>query len=373
MLYDHPNPPESRQILLNEMCLILIHRVPEDKGALRRVIESLLSIFALLWCSHANSQCVNSIVPTCDVYQKCFAKTCNCKVSPDEYFIAFGASYCKAFLENPNFSPEGKKWRDSTLRCLQEAIVPALPNTTGGTCDCGAAKRYALSTHVACYTQQSSSVCSLPGADVLNIAGTILADKSFKKLIQDKDDALRQALATTEICSGTAPDPVVRSIWMSFRSALTALSITISNPAVINASFSTFHQASQRTASVIDDRMSAMGFLGGLTTNTSRTLYMDLLRAYGIAEMRFGLSCFDQGCGVLTKAVIGKRKPASKNVILDLGVVAIGRDSMDAFAKAVTSNGLEAPLTGTHSAYEIDKTNSYYFWTTKGGIYIYPY
>lgn len=334
-------------------------------------IATLLIAWAV-WSAPAAAQCINTMKPSCGVYQTCFAQACNCSTSPDEYFVAFGASYCKAFLEQSEFSENGVKWRDSTLRCLQEAIVPALPSVVGGACNCNAAKQYALSTHVACYTQPSASVCDLPIADISKVAATILADGPFKQLLKDKQGALAQALATVEVCVSTAKDPASRTSWQALRLALATLSAAASNESHIKATFSTYHEASQRTAGEIDSRLSSSGF-AGTTTNTSRSLYMDLLRAFGMAQIKFGHSCFDLGCGVLVKATVGKRKPGAKDSVLDVGVLAIGKDPSDAFARSVTSSGLEAPLVASQSAHQVEKGKSYYFWTTKGGITIYPY
>jgi len=339
---------------------------------MRRFVKICFIFFCFLYAARVGAQCINSITPSCDVYQNCFSKACNCSNSPDEYFVTFGSSYCKAFMAQSDFSLAGKKWRDSTLRCLQEGIVPALPNSNGGKCDCGAAKKYALSTHVACYTNPEASVCSLPGTDVMKIATTILSDGPFKNLLKDKEDALHQALSVIDICASSAPDQGSRTIWSALRIALVSLSRNFSNPIVVNASFSTFQEASDRTVGEVESRLGSVGF-NGAATNTSRSLKMDILRAFGSAQAKYGYSCFDLGCGVLIKAVIGKTKKGVKDSILDLGVLAVGKNVTDAFAHAVAINGLEAPLNKAEQAIEIDKAKSYYFWTAKGGISVFNY
>jgi hypothetical protein len=63
-------------------------------------------------------------------------------------------------------SNQGKNWRDSTLRCLQERIVPELPaDGQADSCDCQSIQIKAFDIHVACYTQNGASICDLPAAD----------------------------------------------------------------------------------------------------------------------------------------------------------------------------------------------------------------
>nr|GFC73449.1 hypothetical protein [Tanacetum cinerariifolium] len=97
--------------------------------------------------SNAQADCQNSTSPSCEVYESCFAKYCNCKQREDEYFETYGAKYCKAFLGNINFSDAGTKWRDSTLRCLQESIVPRLDLEHPDACNCKAIKDFAYESH----------------------------------------------------------------------------------------------------------------------------------------------------------------------------------------------------------------------------------
>src|SRR5436309_1041028 len=85
----------------------------------------LLVVANLFAVPSASAQCSNSIKPSCGVYATCFAKYCPCNGS-DEYFLTYGKKYCEKFLGLATFSAEGVKWRDKTLVCLQEAIVPRL-------------------------------------------------------------------------------------------------------------------------------------------------------------------------------------------------------------------------------------------------------
>ena len=61
--------------------------------------------------------------PSCDVYTLCFATYCPC-TGADEDFRTYGKKYCECFLGLNTVSAAGVKWRDETLVCLEEAIVP---------------------------------------------------------------------------------------------------------------------------------------------------------------------------------------------------------------------------------------------------------
>lgn len=148
-------------------------------------IFCVLAVFAL----PAKAQCVNSDMPSCSVYTSCFSKLCSCKNSPFEYFESYGKKYCEVFLDNSKLSDKGRLWRDSTLRCLQEEIVRALPPVSSlGSCDCKQMQVKAFDTHVACYTQASASICDLPLSDWIQISSSSdavrhLADQKGRKQI----------------------------------------------------------------------------------------------------------------------------------------------------------------------------------------------
>lgn len=146
---------------------------------------------ALLGCTPllALAQCLNTATPTCGVYQTCFADRCDCRSSPNEYFVKYGKKYCEVFLNLPTLSAAGKKWRDSTLRCLQETIVPLLPaDGQASTCNCDSMQIKAFDSHVMCYTKKGSSICNLPASDWLEIAKavgpvSVLSDAKGRKQI----------------------------------------------------------------------------------------------------------------------------------------------------------------------------------------------
>lgn len=126
---------------------------------------------------------------------------------PDEYFETYGLKYCGAFLANANFSHEGRKWRDSTLVCLQEAIVPKLDISTAPKCDCAAMRSHAFASHVACYTKPGASICNLPVGDLNEIRKTIgLGDML-------SGDGRQQMAQVALICAGSAPDDGRRATW----------------------------------------------------------------------------------------------------------------------------------------------------------------
>lgn len=176
---------------------------------------SMLALFSSLSChSNAFAECTNTAAPTCDVYSSCFAKYCDCKGSDDEYFETYGAKYCTAFLGVATFSEAGRMWRDSTLRCLQESIVPHLSLDNPSACNCKVMKEFAYKSHVACYTLPTNSMCDLPLEDIYKVY-TVVSTK----------DALssagwKQMHAVTEVCSKLSSDDGRRSLWKIINSIL---------------------------------------------------------------------------------------------------------------------------------------------------------
>jgi len=156
-----------------------------------------LTLFTLLIASRAAfAQCMNNATPSCSVYDSCFAKACACGGSSYEYFISYGKKYCTTFLDLPELSAAGKKWRDATLRCLQESIVPSLPaDGHANACNCEAIQTLAFDSHVACYTQEANSICMLPASDWARILNAI---DPVKTLSDAK--GRRQMLQVAKIC-----------------------------------------------------------------------------------------------------------------------------------------------------------------------------
>jgi hypothetical protein len=177
---------------------------------------SLVMIFliSLFGASSTFAQCANPSEPSCTVYESCFSKYCSCKGDPNEYFETYGAKYCKRFLEEIKFSPIGEKWRNSTLICLQEAIVPKLDISDKPVCDCSSMKKYAFESHVACYTKPGASICDLPFEDVKKISKVIDMADIFSS------EGWQQMKQVTKICEKTSPDDGRRSIWRALAAIL---------------------------------------------------------------------------------------------------------------------------------------------------------
>ena len=174
--------------------------------ALRGWNLCLVAVMLAVLPSGALAQCQNAATPSCGVYKSCFAKQCPCS-GADEYFVTYGEKYCKAFLGNASLSSEGQKWRDRTLICLQEAIVPKLDLSNEPKCNCQEMRKFAFDTHVSCYTQPGASICNLPIGDVTAIASTVN--------VADMMDAAgwRQMRDVASICETSAPDASRQAAW----------------------------------------------------------------------------------------------------------------------------------------------------------------
>lgn len=168
---------------------------------------------SILFVGSARAQCVNTVTPTCSVYEACFAKYCPCKGDSD-YFLSYGKRYCEAFLGAANFSDSGRKWRDRTLNCLQEAIVPKLDISENPSCNCSEMRSLAFSSHVACYTQTGASICDLGLSDLNEI----------RRIVDTGDvlsiDGMKQTKAVADICKTTAPDDGRRTLWATLATVL---------------------------------------------------------------------------------------------------------------------------------------------------------
>jgi len=177
-------------------------------------LQLLAAQVLLAACRTAAAQCANAVQPSCGVYDECFAKYCPCKGDPAEYFLSYGKKYCTNFLSNTSFTAAGKKWRDATLVCLQEKIVPHLDISSAPKCNCAAMRATAFNAHVACYTQPYASICDLPVADLNEI----------RKVI-DKQDLLssegwNQMRDVAAICAFKAPNDGRRATWKAADAAL---------------------------------------------------------------------------------------------------------------------------------------------------------
>lgn len=161
--------------------------------AISTLFVTIFALFSFLAGVPAQAEpplaCLSTSSPSCALYTDCFNRQCNCAGSEHEYFLSYGKKYCEAFMQESGLSERGKAWRDSTLRCLQESIVPSLPFDSGQACNCEAIESKAFVSHVACYTQPTNSMCDLPLSDWFNIAnaanlpGGIFSTKIRKQMI----------------------------------------------------------------------------------------------------------------------------------------------------------------------------------------------
>jgi len=126
---------------------------------------AVLFIFSLVISTDCRASCVNPFDASCSFYESCLEQYCPCRNTEHSYAIDYGMKYCKRFLSLPDLSMFGTKWRESTLRCLQEVLVPELDLNNPQLCNCESMKSFAIQSHVKCYTQQPNSICFLPAED----------------------------------------------------------------------------------------------------------------------------------------------------------------------------------------------------------------
>jgi hypothetical protein len=100
-----------------------------------------------------NFDCENPPKNNCDFYDKCLNEKHKCEKG---YAIEYGQKYCNRF-KNTNFiSQYTKKWRETTMLCLQKELIPLL-HLKNATCEF--IKEFAFDSHPYCYTKLNS-ICS---------------------------------------------------------------------------------------------------------------------------------------------------------------------------------------------------------------------
>lgn len=161
--------------------------------------SAIVGLLLILPVDAARAQCVNTAQPTCGFYDRCLEKHCSCGWSSSGYALSYGLKYCKRFLAAKDLSPAGKRWRDATLVCLQEKLVPLVPQNPSQKCDCGAVRTAAYDSHVACYTQPGASICSLSVADLKVIDQTVDASDQFDR------DGLTALASVLKACIASDP------------------------------------------------------------------------------------------------------------------------------------------------------------------------
>jgi hypothetical protein len=165
----------------------------------------------------AGSECYSRANLSCEIYSECFEASCPCEGTEDGYFLRYGKQYCERFLAETGWSRRGNRWRNSTLICLQEAIVPRLPIGSGPACNCTQMKELAFSSHVDCYTTPGASICQLGLADWRRISAIVDAWDLLDEY------GRRQMAAVVGRCLAETPSnvsPEVRAIWILLRNQL---------------------------------------------------------------------------------------------------------------------------------------------------------
>jgi hypothetical protein len=138
----------------------------------------------------------------CDFYPDCLEATKPC--GPHGYALGYGLKYCEKFASNSTLAAmdsQGQEWVNSTLFCLQQALVPLVEGSeTAENMTCRDIKVEAFSTHPACYTggggavPTDPSVCFLPLQDLEVLLGVI----DLKDLVSPL--GIEQEVAVARIC-----------------------------------------------------------------------------------------------------------------------------------------------------------------------------
>ncbi|XP_031555157.1 uncharacterized protein LOC116292059 [Actinia tenebrosa] len=112
-------------------------------------------------------QCFKPSGSSCDWYRDCLDKKYPCEASGYPYALAYADKFCKLYDTRKSlFSPEEWKWVSGVRKCLQEALVPVLRQTTKATCK--EIRKKGFESHAPCYLKPDKnipSICDL-GCDV---------------------------------------------------------------------------------------------------------------------------------------------------------------------------------------------------------------
>ncbi|KAG4068176.1 hypothetical protein HA402_008817 [Bradysia odoriphaga] len=99
----------------------------------------------------------------CIFYRDCLEAKIPC--GPKGYALGYGFKYCNAFMKHySSFSDVGKQWVSATCFCLQNVLRPIVNGDRPQTCT--AIKKFAMSSHVDCYTNTKPSICDIPKTDI---------------------------------------------------------------------------------------------------------------------------------------------------------------------------------------------------------------
>lgn len=136
--------------------------------------------------------CHAPVAEDCSFYRTCLEATRPC--GEDGYALGFGERLCYAFLaDDARFSAEGRAWLREVRPCLQRGLVPSLDDHAA----CDESYERAMSSHVACYTDEAHAICDLPLGDVVELA-RVLGRELFSLR------ALRQIRTIGLTCAGRA-------------------------------------------------------------------------------------------------------------------------------------------------------------------------
>jgi len=99
---------------------------------MQRLVSCFIYVLAVPFlsflCQPVSSSCIDPAAnTTCAWYSDCLEAAHPC--GSDGYALAYGQHYCNAFsseLASNLLTPHGLVWRDRTLLCLQEELVPLL-------------------------------------------------------------------------------------------------------------------------------------------------------------------------------------------------------------------------------------------------------
>lgn len=135
----------------------------------------------------------------CSFYTRCLEASHPC--GPRGYAITYGKRYCEAFGRLTTLSPEGRRWRDATMHCLQVRLASVLGRQD---LTCTQITDHAFDDHPFCYTRPGSSICDLAPGDWLVVVRTIDAADLLSRR------GRRQISATAAEClrMWTAPRPL---------------------------------------------------------------------------------------------------------------------------------------------------------------------
>ena len=159
--------------------------------------------FALEAHVRLQEECYTPPLPNsvCGFYIGCLENYYPC--GEEGYAIGYGYKYCQKFTDEETrncMDNSGNEWINSTLLCLQQALVPIIESDDINDMSCRSIKLDAFDSHSTCYTggggstPSAPSVCFLPPSDVKCILSTI----DTKDLVSPL--GLKEDIETAKIC-----------------------------------------------------------------------------------------------------------------------------------------------------------------------------